>query len=435
MRVHPAELIKKKRSGAELSEGEIRDLVAGIVDGSVGDVQLGAFLMAVCCRGMSVAETACLTLAMRDSGTVLDLTGVPGRKVDKHSTGGVGDKVSLVLAPLVAACGVPVPMISGRGLGHTGGTIDKLEAIPGYRTTLSLTEFRRVLDGCGFVMAGASAEIAPADRRMYAARDISGTVESVPLITASILAKKLAEGIDGLVMDVKVGRAAFMPALGDARTLAESIVATGRGAGKQVTAMLTDMDTLLGRAAGNALEVGEAIECLRGGGPADLRALTIALGAEMLVLGGTERDAAAAEARLAGALDDGSALAFFARNVAVQGGDHGVADDVTRLGRAPVVVDVPATAAGFVADLDPLAVGLAVRDLGGGRRQPTDRIDPLVGIVVERTHGDAVARGDVLARVHARTAADGARAAAAVARAFTLGARPGARRLVLEHVR
>lgn len=435
MRFHPAELIKKKRGGGELSEGEIRDVVAGIVDRSVDDVQLGAFLMAVCCRGMTVVETAHLTLAMRDSGTVLDLSGIAGRKVDKHSTGGVGDKVSLVLAPLVAACGVPVPMISGRGLGHTGGTIDKLHAIPGYRTSLSLDEFRAVLEHCGFVMAGASKEIAPADARMYAARDVSGTVESVPLITASILAKKLAEGIDGLVMDVKFGRAAFMPALDDARTLARSIVATGQGAGKQVMAMLTDMDTVLGGAAGNALEVREAIDCLRGAGPADLRALTLALGAEMLVLAGTEADAAAGERRLARALDDGSALTRFAANVARQGGDPRVIDAPDRLGSAPVFLEVMSAAAGFVADVDPMAIGLAVRDLGGGRRQAGDAIDPQVGVVLVARRGDAVGQGQTMAVVHARSRADAERAADAVRGALTIGARPEARPLVRERLR
>ncbi|MEZ5962656.1 MAG: thymidine phosphorylase [Planctomycetota bacterium] len=421
MRAHPAELIKKKRDGGELAEGEVRDLVAGVVDGSLGDAQLGAFLMAVCCRGMTVAETTHLTLAMRDSGTVLDLSAVPGRKVDKHSTGGVGDKVSLPLAPLVAAAGVPVPMISGRGLGHTGGTIDKLQAIPGYRTDLSLAEFGDVLRDCGFVMAGASAEIAPADRRMYATRDVSGTVESIPLITASILSKKLAEGIDGLVMDVKCGRAAFMRQESDARALMRSLVDTGRGAGKQVSALITDMDTVLGRAAGNALEVVEALECLRGGGPPDLRALTLALGAEMLLLAGIEVERAAAETRLARLLDSGAALDRFARNVERQGGNAAIVDDPGHLGVAPVVVEVTASCDGYVVDLDPLAVGLAVRDLGGGRRHASDRVDPVVGVMVVAPRGTLVRRGEPLARVHARTPPAAEAAATRVHAAFVLG--------------
>jgi pyrimidine-nucleoside phosphorylase len=421
VRAHPAELIKKKRDGGVLSEGEIRDLVAGVVDGSLGDAQLGAFLMAVCCRGMTTAETTQLTLAMRDSGTVLDLSGIAGRKVDKHSTGGVGDKVSLALAPLVAAAGVPVPMISGRGLGHTGGTIDKLAAIPGYRTNLTLAEFRAVLMDCGFVMAGASAEIAPADRRMYATRDVSGTVESIPLITASILAKKLAEGIEGLVMDVKCGRAAFMQREDDARALLASLVDTGRGTGTRVSALLTDMDTVLGCAAGNALEVVEAIECLRGGGPADLRELTLALGAEMLLLAGVENDIAAAAARLSRLLDSGAALACLRRNIERQGGNPRVVDEPARLGTAPHRVAVVADRSGYVVDLDPLAIGHVVRDLGGGRRQATDAIDPLVGVLLTRKRGERVERGEDLAQVHARTAEQCAIMAARAAVAFTIG--------------
>lgn len=433
MGAHPAEWIKKKRDGGALSAGEVHDLVASVVDGTLGDAQLGAFLMAVCCRGMTVEETTHLTLAMRDSGVVLDLSAIPGRKVDKHSTGGVGDKVSLPLAPLVAAAGVPVPMISGRGLGHTGGTIDKLAAIPGYRTELSLAEFRAVLQACGYVMAGASAEIAPADRRMYAIRDVSGTVESIPLITASILAKKLAEGIDGLVMDVKCGRAAFMRSDADARALMRSLVDTGRGAGKQVTALLTDMDTVLGCAAGNALEVGEAIDCLRGEGPSDLRAITLALGAEMLVLGGVERDLDAAQAKLGGLLDSGAALAQFVRNVERQGGDPRVVDDPSRLGRATIVLDVVADRDGTVIDLDPLAIGMVVRDLGGGRRHPDDIVDPSVGVVFDKKLGDRAQRGEVLARVHARAPDPAEQAAAQVRQAFKLGDRlEFVRPLVLE---
>jgi len=424
MRVHPAELIKKKRDGGELTAGELQDLVGGVVDGSLGDAQLGAFLMAVCCRGMSVAETAHLTLAMRDSGVVLDLSRVPGRKLDKHSTGGVGDKVSLALAPLVAAAGVPVPMISGRGLGHTGGTIDKLHAIPGYRTQLSLAEFVAVLDDCGFVMAAASAEVAPADRRMYATRDVSGTVESIPLITASILAKKLAEGIDGLVMDVKCGRAAFMQREADAKALMRSLVETGRGAGKQVTALLTDMDTVLGLAAGNALEVTEAVACLRGEGPPDLRELTLALGAEMLLLAGVESQRAAAEARLAALLASGAALQRLQRNIERQGGDPRVVDDPERLGRAPQRLDVLAECDGWLADLDPLAVGLVVRDLGGGRRQPDDRIDPTVGVVLRAQLGAEVRRGEPLAVVHARNRHEGEAAVARLRAAITIGEAP-----------
>jgi pyrimidine-nucleoside phosphorylase len=405
MRFHPARLNQKKRDGGELSDAEIRDLVAGVVDASVSDAQLGAFLMAVCCRGMTVAETTSLTLAMRDSGQVLDLSAIPGRKVDKHSTGGVGDKVSLLLAPLVASCGVPVPMISGRGLGHTGGTIDKLHAIPGYRTDLARDEFLLVLRECGYVMAGASKEIAPADARMYATRDVTGTVESIPLITASILSKKLAAGIDALVMDVKCGRAAFMRTRAQAEALTQSLVATGRAAGKDVVARITDMDTPLGHAVGNALEVHETVECLRGRGPKDLVELTLALGAEMLVLGGKAKDTRDARGQLEQALASGRALERFRANVTRQGGDAAFLEHPERLGRAQVILEVTSERDGRVTDIDPLAIGIAAMDLGAGRRQPGDAIDPVVGIVVRKKLGDAVRRGEPLATIHARSRA------------------------------
>ena len=426
MRHHPARLNQKKRDGGELSADEIADFVQGVVDGSVGDAQLGAFLMAVCCRGMSVDETRTLTLAMRDSGRVLDLTQIPGTKVDKHSTGGVGDKVSLLLAPLVASCGVPVPMVSGPGLGHTGGTIDKLQAIPGFRTDLDAAEFKAVLQECGYVMAGASAEIAPADRRMYATRDISGTVESIPLITASILAKKLASGIDALVMDVKCGRGAFLRERAQAETLMQSLVATGKAAGIKVVALLTDMDAPLGRAIGNALEVKEVLECFTGRGPRDLLEVTFALGQEMLVLGGKARSGVEARRLLEEALGGGRAETCFRKNVRRQGGDP------AHLPQAPVVVPVLADAAGYVTDLDPLVLGLCAMDLGAGRRQPGDRIDPAVGIVLHKHRGDAVRAGEALADIHAASASVGATGAEAVRRAFRIGsAAPRPRDLVL----
>jgi pyrimidine-nucleoside phosphorylase len=403
MRESPGRLIRRKRDGEELTEAEIRDLVGGVVDGTLQDAQLGAFLMAVCLRGMTVAETRALTLAMRDSAPVLDLTSVPGVKVDKHSTGGVGDKVSLALAPLVASCGVPVPMVSGRGLGHTGGTIDKLSAIPGYRTALTRDEFVLVLRDCGFAMAAAGEWLAPADARMYRTRDVTGTVESIPLITASILAKKLAEGIDALVMDVKVGRAAFLTARDDAEALRESLVATGRAAGIEVVAVLSSMDVPLGCAVGNAVEVVEAIECLRGRGPADLRALTVALGAEMLVLGGVARDAGDAAIRLEKALDTGAALAWLQRNVERQGGDPRIVDDPSRLPNAPCVVPVVTDVDGVVTDIEPLAIGRAAADLGAGRRRSDDEIDPAVGIVLAAQVGATVAAGQPIAWIHART--------------------------------
>lgn len=421
MHHHPARLIAKKRDGGELTADEIQDVVSGVVDGSLGDAQLGAFLMAVCCNGMTPAETAALTLAMRDSGRVLRHDHVARPKIDKHSTGGVGDKVSLLLAPLVAAAGVVVPMVSGRGLGHTGGTIDKLAALPGYRTDLPIDRFQHVLEQCGYAMAAPTAELAPADRRMYATRDVSGTVESIPLITSSILSKKLAEGIDGLVMDVKCGRAAFMAAEHDATALMESLVAVGRAAGMRMAALLTDMDHPLGQALGNALEVAEVIQALDGPCPDDLREVTLALGVEMLLLAGVAADAEAAAATLTQLWRDGVVRQVFRHNLELQGGDLRVLDDVSLLGRAPHVVPVEARRPGFVADVDPLALGHVVVDLGGGRRQPGDAIDPHVGIVLKKELGEPVQAGDVLAFVHARTAAAAAEAEARVVAAMPVG--------------
>ncbi|MFO1051665.1 MAG: thymidine phosphorylase [Planctomycetota bacterium] len=402
MQHHPARLNQKKRDGGALDREEIRDFVAGVVDGSLGDAQLGAMLMAICCRGMDAEETAQLTLAMRDSGTVLDLSSIEGRKVDKHSTGGVGDKVSLCLAPLVAACGVPVPMISGRGLGHTGGTIDKLHAIPGFRTDLQPEEMIAVLRECGFAMAGASTSIAPADKRMYATRDISGTVESIPLITSSILSKKLAEGIDGLVMDVKCGRAAFMKDHRSARTLAENLVRVGTAAGVRVTALITDMDRPLGRAIGNHIEVLEAAQVLKGQGPPDLREITLALGVEMLLLAGEEYPARA-RAKLELAIDSGRALAKLRHNVKRQGGDPRFLDEPKALGAAPVRLGVASPRDGFIVDIDPLALGLCAMDLGAGRKQPQDDVDPHVGIMLIEQCGAQVKKGQPLAIVLARS--------------------------------
>ncbi len=422
MQNHPARLIAKKRDGGELTTEQIRDLVGGVVDGSLGDAQLGAFLMAVCCNGMTPVETAALTLAMRDSGRVLQHAQVSRPKIDKHSTGGVGDKVSLLLAPLVAAAGVAVPMVSGRGLGHTGGTIDKLAALPGYRTDLSAERFSEVLEQCGYAMAAPSDEIAPADRRMYATRDISGTVESIPLITSSILAKKLAEGIDGLVMDVKCGRAAFMPAQHNAVLLMESLVATGKQAGIKMAALLTDMDHPLGLALGNSLEVAEILAALDGHCPDDLREVTLALGVEMLLLAGIAPDAELARATLERLWRDGVVRQVFRHNLELQGGDLRVLEDPSLLGRAPVVMPVEAAAPGFVGDVDPLELGRIVVDLGGGRRQPGDAIDLQVGIVLAKVLGDAVETGDVLAFVHARTEASALAAAARVAVAMPVAA-------------
>lgn len=427
MKPHPALPIAKKRDGRRLEAAEIDDLVAGIVDGSVGDAQLGALLMAGLIRGMDLEETACWTMAMRDSGLVYDLSAVPGTKVDKHSTGGVGDKVSLVLAPLVASLGVSVPMVSGRGLGHTGGTIDKLESIPGFRTDLAPDEFVATLAKVGLVMSAATDQLAPADRRMYAVRDVTATIESVPWITASILSKKLAEGIDALVLDVKCGRGAFMRDLQAARHLADSIVGTARRLGCRCRARITDMDRPLGRAVGNALEVIETIDSLRGEGPADLREAVELLGADMLVLAGRVADEDEGRKLCAAALDDGRALARFAAMLEAQGADPALVEDpAARLPAAPVVTRVMAegTAERWIQDIDPLAVGLAAVRLGAGRRTPGDPVDPAVGIVCCRKPGDRIATGEPVFEVHARTAQDAEAVAPELRAAVLVGPAP-----------
>jgi pyrimidine-nucleoside phosphorylase len=420
MRFHPARLNEKKREGGELAVEEIRDLVDGVVDGSLHDGALGAFLMAVCIKGMTPNEVSVLARAMRDSGRILPRLGDAPR-IDKHSTGGVGDKTSLILAPLLAACGVHVPMISGRGLGHTGGTIDKLEAIPGYRTQFRIEELDAILGDCGFFMASAGPDIAPADRRMYALRDISGTVPSVPLITSSILSKKLAENLDGLVMDVKVGRAAFMPAVEDADRLMDWIVDVCGNCGLSITALRTDMDHPLGSAMGNALEVREVLDCCRGQGDADLMAVTMALAVEMVLLSGIDHEASAARQRLQRLLDSGEVLRRLEQNIELQGGDPRIVTDTELIGRAPCIVEVEACRDGLVADVDPLRLGAAVVDLGGGRRRPEDRIDSLVGILLKKAQGQSVARGEPIAEVHARNQDEADRAVSEVMAAMPIG--------------
>jgi len=395
------DLIRRKRDGGELSAEEIGFLVGGIATGDVPDYQWAALLMAVVWRGMTPAETAALVAAMLHSGTVLDLADIPGPKVDKHSTGGVGDKTSLILAPVAAACGVTVPMVSGRGLGHTGGTLDKLESIPGFCTDVDLASYRRIARECGLVLAGQTAEIAPADRVLYALRDATATVESIPLITASILSKKLAEGIDALVLDVKAGDGAFMATEADARALAASMTRIGRELGKPVRALLTSMDEPLGRAVGNALEVRESIDCLRGTGPDDLLDVSLELAAEMLLLGGVAAGREAALDRCRAAIADGSALERFRRVVVAQGGDGRVCDDPDGvLPRARRVVTFRSPRGGYLARLRAWPVGQASMLLGAGRRTVASQIDPAAGIVLHRRVGDAVAADDVLAELH-----------------------------------
>ncbi len=421
------DLIRKKRDGATLTEAELTFLVRGLLEGRVADYQMAAFLMAVVFRGMTREETAALTRVMRDSGRVVDLSGVPGAKVDKHSTGGVGDKVSLVLAPLVGAAGVPVPMVSGRGLGHTGGTLDKLEAIAGFRTDLSIERFVEQTARLRCALIGQTSEMAPADRRLYALRDVTATVESIPLITASILSKKLAEGIDALVLDVKVGRGAFMREEADARRLAESLVETARHAGLRVVACLTDMDQPLGLAVGNALEAAEAIHVLRGGrGPGldEVREVTLVLGGWMLVLAGAAADPGEGAAVLAELLDRGAGLDTFRAVVEAQGGDPSVLDDPGCLPLAPVELPVPAPRDGVVAGIDAFAVGQAAMRLGAGRTLTEDAVDPGVGIVLAVKRGAAVRAEMRLARVYARNEAAAEVAVREVAAAFEL-APPG----------
>lgn len=415
------ELIAAKRDGKTLEEAEIARLLRDFSAGEVADYQMAAFLMAVFFRGLSDAETVALTEAMLHSGSVLDLGGVPGVKVDKHSTGGVGDKVSICLAPLVAACGVPVPMVSGRGLGHTGGTLDKLEAIPGFRTDLPVTDFARIVGEIGTCMIGQTKEIAPADKRIYALRDVTATVESIPLIVASILSKKLAEGIDGLVLDVKVGKGAFMKSEENARALADKLVRVGTRAGKKVVAVLTRMDAPLGRAVGNANETREALEVLHGRAPADLVECTLVLGAEMLVLGGKATSVEDGTAKLRAAIADGSAVRVMEKMVAAQGGDASVVADPAKLAVASEIVEVKAPRSGFVTGIDALAIGLTGVAMGAGRTRADQAVDPAVGIEIDRKPGEAVKSGDVVARIFVRDRAAGEKLTERVAGAFEYG--------------
>lgn len=394
------DVIRKKRDGVALSPDDMAAFVHGVTTRGWPDYQAAALLMAIWLRGMTDAETAFLTRAMVDSGEKLDLSDLPGPKVDKHSTGGVGDKTSLILAPLAAACGVVVPMMSGRGLGHSGGTLDKLEAIPGFRVGLSLTEFRAALRAVGCALIGQTKEIAPADKLLYALRDVTATVESIPLITASIISKKVAEGIEALVLDVKCGQGAFMKSRADARTLAESLVATGTRNGVRTEAILTAMDVPLGRAVGNALEVRECLATLRGEGPRELEQLSVTLAARMLVLGGLATDLAAAETAIRAALGSGRGLEKFRAIIARQGGDPRVVDKPARLPSAPCQVVVRADRAGYVADIHAEVVGRATMLLGAGRNRVDDAIDPAVGAVVLAQFGEQVRCGDGLVEVH-----------------------------------
>jgi len=395
-------LIERKRDGGRVEPGEWRALAHAYAAGHVPDYQMAAFLMAAYLRGLDRGETSALTDAMLGSGSTLDLSHLSAARVDKHSTGGVGDKVSLVLAPLVASLGVVVPMMSGRGLGHTGGTLDKLEAIPGFRTDLTLDAARAQIDAVGCVLIGQTAEIAPADRKIYALRDATATVESIPLIAASIMSKKLAEGLTGLVLDVKRGSGAFLPELERDLELAETMIRLGADRGCPVVALVTAMDRPLGRACGNALEVEEAIAALKGEGPPDLMNVTYALGAEMLVLGGVAPTADAARRMMEVAISSGRAAEKFQRVIEAQGGNPGVVDDPAVLPQARACELFAAPRRGLVARVEPKAVGRGIIALGGGRTRMEDAVDPTVGFVITAKPGDWVEAGEPLATIFAR---------------------------------
>ena len=396
------DLIRRKRDGGALDRADIDQFIAGVTDGSLPDYQASAMLMAIVLRGMTPEETSALTDAMVRSGVRMTYPELAGTPVDKHSTGGVGDKTSLILAPLAAACGAYVPMMSGRGLGHTGGTLDKLEAIPGFRTGLSLDALKRAMKEVGCALIGQTAEIAPADRKLYALRDVTATVESIPLICASIMSKKIAEGIGGLVLDVKTGSGAFMKTREDSRRLAESLVAIGQAAGVRTEAVITAMDAPLGREVGNASEVRESIETLKGNGPADLEELSVLLAARMLIAAGIESAEAAASERIREAIASGAGVEKFRQIIEHQGGDPRVIDDYSRLPQAPDRAVVAAPAAGYLSGLEAELGGRAAVALGAGRNKMDDVVDPGVGITVLVRPGTAVEEGDPVLEIQHR---------------------------------
>ncbi len=433
--ITPQEVIRKKRDGHALTHEEIAFFVRGVTNGQFADYQATALLMAVLWRGMNEDEQRALTQEMLRSGVTLDFSDIAQPKADKHSTGGVGDKTSLVIAPVAAAAGLCVPMISGRGLGHTAGTLDKLEAIPGYRVKLSLAEFRAVLERVGFAMTGQTDKIAPADKKLYALRDATATVEAIPLIVASIMSKKLAAGLDALVLDVKTGTGAFMREEERARELARVLVKTGNSCGVRTEALVTDMNQPLGRAVGHALEVKECIEILRGEAherALPVRELSLQLTARMIRLAGLEATNEAARRRAERALDSGEALEKFRQNVEAQGGDARVCDEPSRLFTSAVrEVKVEFTRAGFVTAVDAAEIGYAVSSIGGGRARVEDEIDPLVGFVAEAKHGDELREGDALGILYCRDETQAAPAVARIRAAYTITDAPPAQPLEL----
>jgi pyrimidine-nucleoside phosphorylase len=418
--MNPYRTIQRKRDGHELAADEITAFFNGFLREEVEPYQMSALLMAIYFRGMSDRELTTLVECMLHSGEVVDLSAVPGLKVDKHSTGGVGDKVSIPLAPLVASLGVPVPMMSGRGLGHTGGTVDKLESIPGFRLALSMDEFRAQVGRIGCALITQTDAVVPLDRRLYALRDVTGTVESIPLIASSIMSKKIATGLDGLVLDVKIGNGALMSRREDAERLARTMIAIGGAHGVRTVVLLTAMDRPLGHAIGNAIELEESILLLRGEGPADLREITIEFAAEMLVLGERAADAAEGRRLAAAALDDGRALAKLGEIIEAQGGNPAVLEDPALLPQAPERLVVEADRAGIITGLDVRAIGYAAVDLGAGRKSLTAKIDPGVGFHLTAKPGHAVARGEPIATVHAASRAAAERAGRALLEAITI---------------
>jgi pyrimidine-nucleoside phosphorylase/thymidine phosphorylase len=427
--MRPQDVIRRKREGDALSAEEIEFFVEGVTSGEFTDYQAAALLMAIYCRGMDEAEQRTLTGAMLRSGESLDFSDIPLPKADKHSTGGVGDKTSLVIAPLAAACGLAVPMISGRGLGHTGGTLDKLESIPGYRVKLTLAEFRRILKLCGFAMMGQTAEIAPADRKLYALRDATATVETIPLIVASIMSKKLAAGLDALALDVKTGTGAFMREEARARELAHALVAVGNSYGVRTEALLTDMNQPLGRAVGHALEVHECIEILRGEsheGAEPVVTLSVELTARMVALAGVEPTIEAARARVRRTLRSGAALESFRRNIEAQGGDPRVCDDPARLLQTSTLraVKVESPRAGFITQVEAAEIGHAVSAIGGGRTRLEDEIDFQIGFVADAKLCDEIPAGGALGTLYCRDDRQAATAGARIRAAYTVGDEP-----------
>ncbi|MQY71458.1 thymidine phosphorylase [bacterium] len=428
------EFIRRKKEGGINDPKDIKEFVKGYLEDSVADYQMSAWLMAVCFNGLAEDELVAYTEALIESGSRFDLSEIQGFKVDKHSTGGIGDKVSLILAPLVASCGVIVPMVSGRGLGHTGGTLDKLASIPGFRTDLTVDEFKRYLSEIGVAMMGQSADLCPADGRIYALRDVTATVESIPLIAASISAKKIAEGAQGLVLDVKVGSGAFMTDEQSAELLAHEIILITRRFGVKTTAVLTDMNQPLGKTVGNALEVAEAIACLKGQGPDDLRKIVLELAAEMLVLAG-RKDRVEARKRAEDALERGKALDKFREMVRIQGGDPRIVDDPNLLPQAGGKIKAISERSGIVQSINTYQIGMLAVELGAGRRRKEDLIDPAVGFRIYKKIGDEVRKDEELATVHANDESKGLEVAEELKGCFEIGEEPvSAPRLVIKRI-